>query len=294
MRSTWVAALLLASAIAVPAYAQDHDHEGRDGGGQHQGGGQVQHFQPQQQQGGQAAAAAGARAGQTAGGHFQGRPDGGGQAWQGRPSGRDDQGRPVLNGVPHGNYGQRGDGQPGGWNGGRPNNGGQGQGWNGARPNNTGQGWNGGRPDRGGDNGRNWNGGRPDRGGDHGRNWNGGRPDRGGDNGRNWNGGDRGDWNRGWRQDNRYNWQGWRSQHREIYRAGRYRPPYGGWGYRSFGIGSAIDSIFYAQNYWIDNPDYYRLPPAYGPYRWVRYYNDALLIDIEDGEVVDAIPNFFY
>jgi hypothetical protein len=36
------------------------------------------------------------------------------------------------------------------------------------------------------------------------------------------------------------------------------------------------------------------LPPAYGPYRWVRYYDDVLLVDIRSGYVVDMINNFFW
>jgi hypothetical protein len=75
----------------------------------------------------------------------------------------------------------------------------------------------------------------------------------------------------------------------------RYVPPRGfGWGYRSFSIGYQLDRFFYAPNYWINDPWEYRLPPVYGPYRWVRYYNDALLVDIDTGEVVDVIQNFFW
>ncbi|WP_409574764.1 RcnB family protein [Sphingopyxis sp. PET50] len=33
---------------------------------------------------------------------------------------------------------------------------------------------------------------------------------------------------------------------------------------------------------------------AYGGYRWVRYYNDALLVDTYSGEVVDVIYDFFW
>ena len=31
-----------------------------------------------------------------------------------------------------------------------------------------------------------------------------------------------------------------------------------------------------------------------GPYRWVRYYDDVLLVDIYSGEVVDVIHDFFW
>ena len=60
------------------------------------------------------------------------------------------------------------------------------------------------------------------------------------------------------------------------------------------GIGFYLDTLFYSSRYWIDDPWTYRLPEVYGPYRWIRYYDDALLVDIYTGEVVDVIPNFFW
>ena len=54
------------------------------------------------------------------------------------------------------------------------------------------------------------------------------------------------------------------------------------------------DAGFFAEQYWIGDPDYYHLPPAYGPYRWVRYYNDALLVNIYNGAILDEIPDFFW
>ena len=55
-----------------------------------------------------------------------------------------------------------------------------------------------------------------------------------------------------------------------------------------------LSSLLFAQNYWIADPYSYRLPDAYGPYRWVRYYDDALLVDVYSGEVVDAMYDFFW
>lgn len=52
--------------------------------------------------------------------------------------------------------------------------------------------------------------------------------------------------------------------------------------------------MFYSSRYWIDDPWQYRLPDVYGPYRWVRYYDDALLVDVYSGEVVDVIHDFFW
>jgi Ni/Co efflux regulator RcnB len=38
----------------------------------------------------------------------------------------------------------------------------------------------------------------------------------------------------------------------------------------------------------------YRLPYAPAGYVWIRYWNDALLVDTWSGQVVDMIPNFFW
>jgi hypothetical protein len=104
-----------------------------------------------------------------------------------------------------------------------------------------------------------------------------------------------GSWNRDWRRDGRYNWQDWRQRNRGSYRFPRYYAPRG-WshGYNRFSLGVILSAPLFSQNYWIDDPFQYQLPPAYGPYRWVRYYDDALLVDIRSGQVVDAIYDFFW
>jgi hypothetical protein len=118
-------------------------------------------------------------------------------------------------------------------------------------------------------------------------NWN----DQRGFNGRD----DRGGWNRDWRRDSRYDWNGWRGSNRNAFRLPRYYAPYG-WnnGYQRFGIGATLASTLFAQSYWINDPGSYRLPDAYGDYQWVRYYNDALLVDTYSGEVVDVINDIFW
>jgi Nickel/cobalt transporter regulator len=101
-------------------------------------------------------------------------------------------------------------------------------------------------------------------------------------------------WDNSWRRDRRYDWSSYRGTHRNVYRIGRYRSPYNNWSYRRLGIGFSLQPLFYSSSYWIDDPYTYRLPPAYGPYRWVRYYDDALLVNIYTGEVVDTIYNIFW
>jgi hypothetical protein len=106
---------------------------------------------------------------------------------------------------------------------------------------------------------------------------------------------DRGRWdNRGWRNDSRYDWYRYRAANRAIFRPGRYYAPYSNYRYSRIGIGFRLGSPFYSNRYWINDPWHYRLPPAYGPYRWIRYYDDALLVDIYSGHVVDVIHDFFW
>jgi Nickel/cobalt transporter regulator len=104
----------------------------------------------------------------------------------------------------------------------------------------------------------------------------------------------RSSWNRNWRGDNRYNWQSHRNDYPGIYRTYRYYNPYGYDNpYQRFGIGIYLNSGFYGRSYWISDPWSYRLPSAPFGYRWVRYYNDVLLVNTRDGYVVDVIYSFF-
>lgn len=110
---------------------------------------------------------------------------------------------------------------------------------------------------------------------------------------RGWNG--RAGWNRDWRRDSRYDWARWRAANRGAFHLPRYYAPYG-WnrGYNRFSVGVILSSVLFAQNYWINDPWAYRLPEADGDLRWVRYYNDALLVDLYSGEVVDVIHDMFW
>lgn len=103
-----------------------------------------------------------------------------------------------------------------------------------------------------------------------------------------------GNWSRDWRRDNRYDWRGYRSSNRHVYRLSPYYAPYRNYSYRRLSPGFHLEALFFGSRYWINDPWYYRLPPADGPYRWVRYYDDALLVDIYSGEVVDVIYDFFW
>jgi hypothetical protein len=100
-------------------------------------------------------------------------------------------------------------------------------------------------------------------------------------------------WSHQWRGDRNYDWRHYRDRNRSVFRLGNYWDPYGS-SYRRFSIGFSLFPNYYQSNYWLDDPWMYRLPPAYGPYRWVRYYDDALLVNIYTGQVVDVVYSFFW
>ena len=99
-------------------------------------------------------------------------------------------------------------------------------------------------------------------------------------------------WNTNWRHDRRYDWRDRRRHNRSLFHIGFYNDPFG-WGYQSFSIGWRLWPNYYQQSYWID-PAMYGLPYPPAGMQWVRYYNDALLVDTFSGEIVDSIPGFFW
>ena len=100
-------------------------------------------------------------------------------------------------------------------------------------------------------------------------------------------------WNTDWRHDHRYDWSNHRRHHRSLFHLGFYYDPFG-WGYSRYYTGWRLWPSFYSSNYWLSDPYMYRLPYAPYPYKWVRYYDDALLVDTWSGEVVDVIYDFFW
>lgn len=101
-------------------------------------------------------------------------------------------------------------------------------------------------------------------------------------------------WDRRWRSNRDYNWAFYRSANRYHYRLGPYFAPFRSHRYSRLNIGFFLDSLFFQPRYFINDPWDYRLPPVYGPYRWVRYYDDVVLVDVYTGEVVDVIYDFFW
>jgi Ni/Co efflux regulator RcnB len=100
-------------------------------------------------------------------------------------------------------------------------------------------------------------------------------------------------WRRDWHRDSRYDWRHWRDRHRSRFHFGIYWDPFG-WSYRRYSIGWRLWPSYYSDDFWLNDPWYWRLPPAHGPYRWIRYHGDALLVNIYTGEVVDVVYDFFW
>ena len=71
-----------------------------------------------------------------------------------------------------------------------------------------------------------------------------------------------------------------------------HRP--GGWYYRRWTFGMVLPSIFWSRSYWIT--DYWRfdlMNPPYG-YVWVRYSEDALLVNVQTGLILRVVYGVFY
>jgi hypothetical protein len=99
-------------------------------------------------------------------------------------------------------------------------------------------------------------------------------------------------WNRDWRNDGRYDWRERRYYDRSRFHLGLYIDPFG-WGYQPYSIGYELRPNYYQQNYWID-PSLYGLPFPPPGAQWIRYWNDAVLVDMYSGRVIDSIPGFFW
>lgn len=95
------------------------------------------------------------------------------------------------------------------------------------------------------------------------------------------------DRNHRWGRDD---WRGYRNQNRALYARGNWRAPFR---YNAFRNGVRIAPSYYASRYWISDPWRYRLPPVGYSQRWVRHYNDVILVDTRRGVVIDVIRNFY-
>ena len=89
------------------------------------------------------------------------------------------------------------------------------------------------------------------------------------------------------------------SQYYRSYNAGRrfrvgayYRPS--GYYYRRWTYGDFLPSLFWGSRYWLNNYYAYDLMPPMPGTIWVRYGDDALLIDQYTGEVIQVAYGIFW
>ncbi|MEG3124474.1 RcnB family protein [Sphingomonas sp. GB1N7] len=99
---------------------------------------------------------------------------------------------------------------------------------------------------------------------------------------------DRRDDRRNW---GRNDWRGYRDGNRGLYARGNWNAPFR---YTAFRSGIRIAPSYYGSRYFIADPWRYRLPNPGWNQRWVRHYNDVLLVDTRRGVVVDVIRNFYW
>lgn len=93
------------------------------------------------------------------------------------------------------------------------------------------------------------------------------------------------------RQEYREDWRDYRRNHRDVYRRGTWKAPFA---YQRFNQGVRLRPVYYGSRYYIADPYRYRLPAARGAYRWVRHYDDALLVNVRTGQVAQVYHGFFW
>jgi Ni/Co efflux regulator RcnB len=79
---------------------------------------------------------------------------------------------------------------------------------------------------------------------------------------------------------------------RRFHAPSYHRPS--GWYYRRWTFGQTLPSLFWAPQYWLNDYFSYDLPAPPPGTVWVRYGNDALLVDRFTGEIITVEYDVFY
>ncbi|HEX4302935.1 MAG TPA: RcnB family protein [Rhizomicrobium sp.] len=77
------------------------------------------------------------------------------------------------------------------------------------------------------------------------------------------------------------------------YHHGTYHRPNGYYAHR-WTFGETLPALFFSRSYWIDDYSDFDLSDPPPGTTWVRYGNDALLIDEDSGEVIQVVYGIFY
>lgn len=93
------------------------------------------------------------------------------------------------------------------------------------------------------------------------------------------------------RRERNEDWRDYRRDHRNVYRAGRWDAPFR---YRQWNAGQQLRPAYYGSRYYIADPYRYRLPRPGMNQRWVRHYNDVMLVNVRNGRVLTVHRGFFW
>jgi Ni/Co efflux regulator RcnB len=75
------------------------------------------------------------------------------------------------------------------------------------------------------------------------------------------------------------------------YRGSHFQAPFR---YNHFNTGFRISPVYYSSGYHMNNYGYYRLPAPHYGYRYVRHYDDLLLVNVRNGYVARVYRGFYY
>ena len=85
-------------------------------------------------------------------------------------------------------------------------------------------------------------------------------------------------------------WRDYRNSNPRLYNRGRWAAPFR---YNRFNVGVRIAPNYYGQRYVIADPYRYRLARPYAGTRWVRHYDDVLLVNVRTGRVIQVNRGFY-
>lgn len=89
----------------------------------------------------------------------------------------------------------------------------------------------------------------------------------------------------------REDWRAYRQRDRNAFRGSKFSAPFR---YRVFNNGATLRASYYDSRYYVNNYSRYHLGTPPRNTRYVRHYNDVLVVNVRTGRVVDVYRNFFW
>jgi len=93
------------------------------------------------------------------------------------------------------------------------------------------------------------------------------------------------------RQEYREDWRDYRKSHRTVYSRGNWRAPFR---YQAWNSGARLRPTYYGPRYYIIDYPRYRLPAPGRNLRYIRHYDDVLLVNVRSGMVIRVYRGFFW